>query len=107
MKPGENFHTSAAVLIVTAAEKSGLLKEVAQALRYVDKTRYDQPDGTVAREFCPTCALLEELVEAFDEHTCLAVNTLTRFYYESFNLPEFSEEELAPYLGISPSESRA
>ena len=31
-----NFHTNAARLIVAAAEKSGLLQEIARALRYVD-----------------------------------------------------------------------
>jgi hypothetical protein len=100
-----NFHTSAAMLIVTAAEKSGLLQEIAQALRYADKTHYDMPDGTVAREFCFACALREELIDAFDEHICLASIVLESFHGEGFVPHEASEEEIAPYLGISSSTS--
>lgn len=105
MKSKANFHTNAAALIVTAAEKSGLLREIAETLRYIDKYQAHFPDGTVMREFSPTGELLDALVEAFDDHTALAINTLTSFYGESFN-PEASEEEIAPYLGISPSEPR-
>jgi hypothetical protein len=109
MKTRTNFHTNAALLIVTAAEKSGLLQEIAQALHYADKTHCDQPSGTVAREFCLACALREALIEAFDEHTCLASSVLESFHGEGFVPREASEEEIAPYLGISssPSEPRA
>ena len=95
MKTGANFHTNASLLIVTAAEKSGLLQEIAQALRYADKTHYDQPDGTTAREFCLACVLRERLIEAFDEHICLASLTLESFHGEGFVICEASEESRA------------
>jgi hypothetical protein len=98
MKIGENFHTNAALLIITAAEKSGLLQEIAQVLRYADWT---PPNGWD----CLACALREELIEAFDEHTCLASIVLESFYGEGFFLQEASEEEVAPYLGISSAPS--
>ena len=96
-----NHHNNAAMLIVSAARVSGLLQEIAQALRFVDQTHYSMPDGTVAREFCFACALRDELVEAFDEHTCLALGLLENFYGEGFVIHEASDEEVAPYLGIS------
>jgi hypothetical protein len=105
MKPGENFHTSAALLIVTAAEKSGLLQEIAQALHYADKTHYDQPPGTVAREFCLGCTLLDAMTAALDEHRGEAVMTLEGFYDKDFVFRDASEDEIAPYLGISSSHS--
>ena len=101
MKLGKNFHDNAAVLILSAAEKSGLLQEIAQVLCYVDKTHYDEPDGTVAREFCLPCALLADLAEAFDGHILLASCLLEDFHGEGFDPPEAAEEEVAPYLGFS------
>jgi hypothetical protein len=47
------------------------------------------------------CALRDELIEAFDEHTCLASIVLEGFYGEGFVIREASDEEVTPYLGIS------
>lgn len=82
-----------------------MLQEIAQVLCYVDKTHYDEPPGTVAREFCLPCVLREMLTEAFDEHICLASGVLEDFHGEGFNPPEAAEEEVAPYLGISSAPS--
>jgi hypothetical protein len=86
MRTKANFHANAARLIVTAAEKSGLLQEIAQALRFVDQTHYEMPDGTVAREFCFACELRTALIEAFeiDDHASLVSNLLEAFHGEGF-----------------------
>jgi hypothetical protein len=88
-----NFHNNAARLIVMAAEKSGLLQEIAQALHFADKTPWNMD--------CFACALRDELIEAFDDHTCLAGIVLEGFFGDGFDFQEASEEEIAPYLGVS------
>jgi hypothetical protein len=96
MKTGANFHTNAALLIISAAEKSGLLQEIAQVLRHYDQTHYSEPPGTAAREFCLPCALRDELIEAFEELADLGRQS---------DFQKASAEELAPYLGSSSSHS--
>ena len=58
-----NFHTDPRELIVEAAERSGLLKEIAALIWFANK--YGRPAGR-----CPQCELLDELVDVFDDHFC-------------------------------------
>jgi hypothetical protein len=90
-----NFRTNAACLIISTAKESGLLEEVAQALRFADMTPSSMD--------CPACDLRERLIEEFDGHLLLANHVLESFYGEGFVLHEASGEEIAPYLGISSS----
>ncbi len=87
----KNHHTSAADVIVAAAKQSGLLNEVAEALCFIDKHGEIDHPGMA-------CALYDELAEAFDDHTCLAVIMIEGFYGEGFCFGPFTEAELAPYL---------
>ena len=57
-----NFHTDPRELIIEAATRSGLLKEVATLVWFAD--RHGSPG------LCPVCVLVDELVEAFDECIC-------------------------------------
>jgi hypothetical protein len=67
-----NFHSNAAAMIIAAAKKSGLLDDVAEALCFLDKNP-TQSD-------CGACELLDDLADAFDEHACFAIGTLSQFY---------------------------
>ena len=58
-----NYHTDPRLLILEAAERSGLLKEIAALIWFANK--YGRPAGR-----CPQCELLDELVDAFDDHVC-------------------------------------
>lgn len=58
-----NFHIDPRLLIVEAAERSGLLKEVANLIWFANQ--HGSPGG-----LCPICALVDELTEAFDQHIC-------------------------------------
>ena len=87
----KDVHTNAAALIVAAAWKSGLLKEVAEALCFFDK---HQPPFD-----CAACGLYEKLAEAFDEHTGLTGIFIEGFYCsEGLVIGGYTEAELAPYL---------
>jgi hypothetical protein len=55
----KNQHNNAAALIIAAAEKSGFLKEVAEALCFIDKN--PEPRG-----MCKACVIREELEDIFD-----------------------------------------
>ena len=65
-----DHHMSAAALILKAAEKSGLLKEVAEAIWFADKHRTELT--RYRAHVCIPCEVLRALTEAFDVHTCLA-----------------------------------
>ena len=85
-----NFHTSAAALIVAAAQKSGLLADVAEALCIVSK----HPSPTSG---CAACDILKRLADDFDEHVCTA-GMLIEDRYGGF--PEVTGDEVAAFLGI-------
>lgn len=54
-----NWHTDPRALLITAAERSGLLKEIAHLLWFVEKHNLDVASAA--------CELLEKLTEAFEE----------------------------------------
>lgn len=84
-----NFHNNAAALIIAAAKQSGLLRDVANALHHNSVI-----SGGVD---CLACGVLQELTEEFGEH-CIAPGW--DFYGEGFCIPEYSDEELRPYLQV-------
>ena len=66
------IHHSARALIIAAAEKSGLLEEVAELLWFAEK--HSPPMD------CVVCELLRQLTEAFDNHVCLAGRVAEEMY---------------------------
>jgi hypothetical protein len=94
----DNIHTSAAALIIAAAEKSGLLREVAEALCCFNQYKRQ---GFL----CGPCMLRDDLADEFDTHVCFAAGLLENFYGEGFT-PFFSDAEVAPYLN-SPTKDAA
>ena len=58
-----DIHTNAKALIVKAAEKSGLLQEIAEFLWFTSRLK------TGGR--CLACELVDELAEAFDDDIVL------------------------------------
>jgi hypothetical protein len=90
-----DYHTNAAALIVAAAAKSGLLKDVAEVL-----CAFDKRTDVCCNLNCSACLLLENLVDAFDDHTCLAALTWEGLTSEGVEVPECSKEELAPFMAI-------
>jgi hypothetical protein len=84
-------HTTAARLIIAAAEQSGLLREVAIALRFIDIHETPWPR-------CPTCELRDELADAFDAHACLPDGVIERFHGDGICIGPFTDQELEPYL---------
>jgi hypothetical protein len=65
MKRTRDVHRNAKELI-EAAERSGILREVAELLWFANKHGWG-PGGA-----CAACELLDRLTDAFDEHVCLA-----------------------------------
>jgi hypothetical protein len=61
-----DIHHSAKALLLEAAEKSGLLREVASLLWWADKLQHAPQE--VKSGVCPACELLNQLTDAFDEH---------------------------------------
>jgi hypothetical protein len=80
---------TAAALLVAAADKSGLLASIAEALCFINK--HPDPDYRM-RE------LQDALIDAFDGHVCLPAITLEDFYGEGFDVGPLGAAELAPYL---------
>ena len=74
-----NFDTDPRQLILEAAEISGLLKEVAALIWFVNK---HEPTGRNAGRF-PQRELLEELVDAFDDHIGTAHSVVEGVYVGS------------------------
>jgi hypothetical protein len=68
--PPENFHANATTLIVVAPEQSGLLRTVAEVLRY-SNTDHRNPT-------CLACGMLDELTEAFGEHIGIGSTFMAR-----------------------------
>jgi hypothetical protein len=89
-----DIHTSAQALIIKAAEKSGLLREVAELLWFANKHRH--PSGR-----CAVCELLDQLTEAFDDHTAMAGAAAENIYGEGLAIwPSPDEEhEAEAFLG--------
>lgn len=67
MKMPMNYHNSAAALIVTAAERSGLLRDVVQALRFADTGDGHVDSYLACRDNCLASAVLEELIDRFGD----------------------------------------
>jgi hypothetical protein len=86
-----DFHNNAAILIVAAAQRSRLLRDVANALR----CSRDIPDGGAG--LCLACGVLEELIENFGWH---CGHPGYDFYSEGFCVTEYSGVELASYLHV-------
>ena len=74
-----NFDTDPRQLILEAAEISGLLREVAALIWFVNK---HEPTGRNAGRF-PQRELLEELVDAFDDHIGTAHSVVEGVYVGS------------------------
>jgi hypothetical protein len=89
----EKIHINAATLIVAAAEKSGLLREVAEALCYFNQQSRPTAD-------CPACALRDVLADLFDDHICTPGEVIEAFYGEGVCPSPLSDAELAPYLKV-------
>ena len=92
-----NIHNSAAALVVSAARKSGLLREIAGILCYLDKNPGFAGTSRVAG------AMRDELAEAFDDHVCLPPLVLESFYgVGSSDIGPRWDGEVEPYLGLQP-----
>jgi hypothetical protein len=91
----EKIHAQAADVILAAAEQSGLLREVAEALCCFD--RWPVPSHSPLNGWHPSFVLRDTLAAAFDDHTCTPAVVMEDFYGEGFS-PTFSDAELAPYL---------
>ncbi len=72
-----DFYKNAAALIVAAAQSSGLLREVVDALCFIAK----HPDPEAS---CRACAILAELADAFDEHIATPATVIESYYGEGF-----------------------
>lgn len=88
---GRPLHTSARALILAAAEKSGLLRGVAEALAFAHKEGAP-PFG------CGPCELLGELTEAFDDHTGLPARTVASTYGCASEAVFVPDDEVRPFL---------
>ena len=85
-----NFHNNAIALLIRAAEQSGLLKQIADALHHSN----NDPGGG-----CLACGVLEELTNGFSEHCGLPGYD---FFGEGFCIPPISDEDADPYMRIPP-----
>jgi hypothetical protein len=93
MTPIEDADNNAAALIVAAAEKVGLLREVAEALCFFDKSAYPL-------FACRACALRDEIAEQLDDLICTPALVMENFHGEGFSPAPPSDAELEPYLKI-------
>jgi hypothetical protein len=93
----DNFHTNAAALIVAAAEKSGLLEAVAEALCFIKK--HPLPTGECCNGLCRACAIRDDLADRFDDHICSAPIVLESFHGGGIAVGPFTKDEIAPHLG--------
>lgn len=91
--PIEKAHNNAAALIVEAAEKAGLLREMAEALCFFDKSA-NPLFG------CGACALRDEIAEQLDDLICTPALVMESFHGEGFSPAPPSDAELEPYLKI-------
>jgi len=82
MAHDKKIHTSAAALIVAAAEKSGLLREVAEAL-YSFNHILPTPIDNCPHD-CPAEALCNALASEFDDHICTPGIVMESFFGEGF-----------------------
>jgi hypothetical protein len=94
------YHSSAAGLILCAAQQSGLLESVAKMLLAGDKWREEgiRPQLPMHGSDCVACELLQELTDAFDEPTCLPGSVWEDLFGGDAGVPEYSKEELEPYM---------
>jgi hypothetical protein len=90
MSNQHNYHKSTAGLIIAAAEKSGLLADVAEALCFAAKH-----PGAVE---CAACMILEKLADEFDAHVVTASCAIEDLYGEGVGIGSFTDADLAPYL---------
>jgi hypothetical protein len=74
------------------AEKSGLLKEVAEVLAFTNRN----PNPSIG---CRECELLDQLADAFDDHTCLPALVIGQFH--GGEIPPMTDVEITPYLGTA------
>jgi hypothetical protein len=80
MAEDNDIHNSAKALIIKAAEKSGLLEEVAGMLWWANKLEQDpqSPALCCSCGTCPACELLSDLTDAFDAHICCPGDAVER-----------------------------
>jgi hypothetical protein len=78
-----NIHINAKALILEAAGKSGLLREVAELLWFANKQALVGP--------ALVQALREQLTDAFDAHTSVSALSWLKELYECEGLPRSSE----------------
>jgi hypothetical protein len=88
------YHTSAAGLVLCAAQQSGLLEAVAELL--CAKERFSE--AGVDASGCLACELLQRLTDDFDEHIGVAELLWEEFFGEGVGIPLCSKVELEPYL---------
>jgi hypothetical protein len=86
---GMTYHDNAAVLILAAAKRSGLLRDLANALR--------QSRDIPGDEKCLACGVLDELTEEFGEE---CRDPGYDFFCEGFCVTQYPDAELTPYLDI-------
>jgi hypothetical protein len=92
-----DHHQSAKALIIKAAEKSGLLEQVAELLWFSSKAEVAMccSGGT-----CPPCELLQQLTEDFDEHTCTpGIVCGDTFLCEGLSISPEDKAEASAFVG--------
>jgi hypothetical protein len=92
----DNFHTAAA-LIVSAAEKSGLLDDVAEALLFIDKRPIPEDDRAGA--------IRDYFAGRFNEHICTPASIVEDFHGDGIAIGPFTKDEIAPFLGTAGGDS--
>jgi hypothetical protein len=94
-----SFHKNAAAMIVAAAEASGLLRQVANALRQNMEIAFadDRQNSSLTCLACGWGGVLEELAENFGEYCSLPGYD---FYGEGFCVTEYSDNELTLFLRL-------
>jgi hypothetical protein len=80
MTEDKDIHDSARALIIEAAEKSGLLKSVAELLWFANE-HPSAPGGD-----CVVCELLHRLTEDLDDHVVLPNIVADDMYGEGVNI---------------------
>lgn len=100
MAEDKDIHDSARALIIEAAEKSGLLEEVAGMLWWVSKLErsYRSHYGT-----CPACFLLDDLTEAFEDLGSSPAFAVVR----AFSCKEGEEPDPSPVTPEEKAEAAA
>jgi hypothetical protein len=90
-------YTNAAALIVAAAKKSGLLREVAEAIYCFDQHQIPTPSCSDGSE-----VLCDVLADLFDDYFTTPGSVLKAYFGNGFEPGPYSDAVLAPYLNVAP-----